>query len=388
MVVSQKFNLNLLKTYCNENNVILLEDYSNTLLKGDTFIKGKCISENCNCNNIFEKKFSNLTLTGAYCKDCCKIISKNRRKQTCLNKYGVENHTQTENYKNSCKSVKFTYNLLEDFCKLNNIKLNNDYTNSKLTAHFYIEGKCQNANCTNIFNKKFYKLTRTNGLCNPCIFEKAKEVRKNTNLNIIGTENFFQSEKIKEKIKETNKSKYGVEYVCQSSVVKEKFKQTCLNKYGFTHFSYCSEIQEKIKKTNIKKYGVEHLMQDPEYLEQMLKNSHKFKDYILPSGKIIKIQGYENIALNELIINEKINETDIITGTANVPKIEYIDENNNKRNHFPDIFIPSQNKIIEVKSTWTFQKENVLIKQNYAKKLGYKYEIWVYDKEQNKITFS
>ena len=190
MCDSPKFNFNFLQKYCNENNVMLFEDYSNILLTGNTIIKGKCIYENC--QNSFQKKFSNVIKTGAYCKDCCKIISKNRRKQTCLNKYGVENHTQTEKYKNSCKSVKFTYNLLEDFCKLNNIKLNNDYSNSKLTSHFYIEGKCQNANCTNIFNKKFYKLTRTNGLCNPCIVDKAKEVRKNTNLIVKSWRNLFE----------------------------------------------------------------------------------------------------------------------------------------------------------------------------------------------------
>ena len=151
--------------------------------------------------------------------------------------------------------------------------------------------------------------------------------------------------------------------------------------------SHCPEIQEKIKQTNIKKYGVEHLMKKPEYLEQMLKKSYKFKDFIMPSGKIIQIQGYEHIALNELIINEKINESDIITGAINVPEIEYFDENNNKRSHFPDIFIPKQNKIIEVKSTWTFQKDNVLIRQSYGKKFGYQYEIWVYDKKGNKTCY-
>ncbi len=385
MKESPKFNLNFLQKYCEENNVELLEDYSNIALKGDTFIKGKCIYENC--QNSFEKKFKYICEIGSYCKNCCKIISKNRRKQTCLNKYGVDNHTKTENYKNSFKSTKFTYNLLEDFCKLNSIKLLKNYSIVKLQSHSYIEGNCQNIDCKNTFNKKFFKLINTNGLCNPCVYIKAKEVRKQTNLKNIGFENYFQNEKIKEKIKETNKSKYGVEYVAQSQHIKEKFKQTCLKNYGVEHMSHCPEIQEKIKQTNIKKYGVEHLMKKPEYLEQMLKKSYKFKDFIMPSGKIIQIQGYEHIALNELIINEKINESDIITGAINVPEIEYFDKNNNKRKHFPDIFIPKQNRIIEVKSTWTFQKDNVLIRQSYGKKLGYQYEIWVYDKKGNKTCY-
>jgi hypothetical protein len=128
-------------------------------------------------------------------------------------------------------------------------------------------------------------------------------------------------------------------------------------------------------------------MKNPEYLENMLKKSHKFKNYILPSKKIIKYQGYENIALDELIINDKINESDIITGCINVPKILYVDENNKEHIHFVDIFIPSQNRCIEVKSTWTFTKSCVLLKQKAAKALGYKYEIWVYDKKGNKTCY-
>jgi hypothetical protein len=111
------------------------------------------------------------------------------------------------------------------------------------------------------------------------------------------------------------------------------------------------------------------------------------KNYKMPSGNIIQIQGYENFALDELIINEKINESDIITGCKNVPEIWYNDENNNKKRHYVDIFIPSQNKCIEVKSTWTYTKQIdiVLLKQKAAKELGYKYEIWVYNNKKEKI---
>jgi len=335
-----KFDFDRLQKYCEENNVELLEDYSNIVLKGDTFIRGKCIYENC--QNIFEKKFRYISETGSYCKDCCKIISKNRRKQTCLNKYGVDNHSKTENYKISFKSTKFNLSFLQKYCEENNVELLEDYSNVNLQSHIYIKGKCQNNDCKNTFDKKFFKLINTNSLCNPCVYIKAKEIRKQTNLKNIGSENYFQSEKIKEKIKETNKIKYGVEYITQSQHIKEKFKQTCLEKYGVEHVSHSPEIQEKIKQTNIKKYGVTHLMKKPEYLEKQQKNSFKFKNYTLPSGKIIQIQGYEHIALDEIIINEKINELDIITGITNVPEIVFFDKYNVERNHYPDIFIPKQ----------------------------------------------
>jgi hypothetical protein len=101
----------------------------------------------------------------------------------------------------------------------------------------------------------------------------------------------------------------------------------------------------------------------------------------MPSGNSIKCQGYEPYALKELIYNQHIKENEIKTGVKNVPVIWYNDLNSKKHRHYVDIFIPSQNKCIEVKSTWTIKKQynNIFLKQNAAKQLGYCYEIWVYN---------
>ena len=380
-----RYDFERLDKYCKENSVILIDDYSQIYLDKNVNIKCKCIYQNCGIE--LEKKFSNLIITGSYCKNCIKIIANERRKQFCLKKYGYENITKTDFYKEKVISKKFTYGLLQEFCKNNNICLSENYENEKLQAHYYIKGKCSNSECNNFFNKKFYKLINSNSLCKSCSIINAKVIRKETNLKTIGFENTFQTEESKNKIKSTNLKKYGFEIASKNQEVKNKSKTTCLNKYGVSHPSYDKNFQNKIKETNIQKYGFEHLMKNPEYLENMLKKTHKFKDYILPSGNILKYQGYENIALDELIITEKINESDIITGTKNVPHILYNDNDGIKRVHFVDIFIPSQNKCIEVKSTWTFNKPNVLQKQQAAKELGYKYEIWAYDKKGNKTCY-
>ena len=382
MTKRMKYDFESLDKYCKENNVILLEDYSSCKLTKDTYIKSKCSYENC--LNDVNKNFRELENAGSYCKTCIKSKANEVRKQTCLEKYGVENVTKKDDYKSKFISPKYNYDTLKEFCDKNGIELLNEYKNVKLNAHYYVEGKCQNDECENTFNKKMHKLINTTGMCNQCIFEKAKEVRKNTNLKNIGCESYFQNEDIKQKIKETNKIRYGVEYVIQNQEIKNKIKDTVLNKYGVEHISYSKEIQNKITQTNIEKYGVEHLMKKPEYLDNILKKSYKFKDYTLPSGNIIQIQGYEHFALDELIINNKIDELDIITGIQNVPKITYADNKNIARDHYGDIFIPKQNRIIEVKSTWTFRKPDVLLKQKAGKELGYNYEIWVYDKKGNK----
>ena len=58
-----------------------------------------------------------------------------------------------------------------------------------------------------------------------------------------------------------------------------------------------------------------------------------------------------------------------------------------KHRHYVDIFIPSQNRCIEVKSTWTAEKKKdcIFLKQQSGKKLGYEYEIWVYNGKGKKV---
>jgi hypothetical protein len=212
---------------------------------------------------------------------------------------------------------------------------------------------------------------------------------KETTLERYGVENANQSEEIREKIRQTNLEIYGVEYGLQNVNVKEKRKLTNLEKYGFENPLQNEEIKKKIRKQNLEKYGVEYPSQNKSIFEKMNKNSYYIKDYLLPSGKLIKIQGFEHYALDELLKCESICESDIITGCKNVPVIWYNDANDKKHRHYVDIYIPLQNKCIEVKSTWTFktQKETIFLKQNAAKELGYLYEIWVYDNKGNKVEF-
>jgi hypothetical protein len=116
-------------------------------------------------------------------------------------------------------------------------------------------------------------------------------------------------------------------------------------------------------------------------MEKASKNAYKKKEYKLPSGTTIYLQGYENYALDELLEKEKIKEEEIKYGSKNVPTIWYQDESGKKHRHYVDIFISSQNRCIEIKSTWTAEKkqDNIFLKQKAGKDLGYQYEIWIYD---------
>jgi hypothetical protein len=281
--------------------------------------------------------------------------------------------------------TKINYNkdLLDSIIKKDKADLVGSYT--KLTRNINIKFKCK---CGNYYEKKFRSLNEYGGAnCNFCTKKNSLYKIKQTNISKYGVENTFQSEEIKNKIKQTNLTKYGVENTFQSEEIKNKIKQTNLIKYGVEYSFQSEEIKNKIKQTNLGRYGVENVMFNKDILEKHFKNSYKLKDYKLPSGKTIKIQGYEYIALDELL--KIYEENDIIVGNLNMmPELWWNDSKNIKHRYYVDIFIPKENKMIEVKSNWTYlqddKKEKIEKIPLEAKKLGYKYEYWIYDEKKNK----
>jgi len=299
---------------------------------------------------------------------------------------------------------KIIYNkeYLQNYCNENNIILNKIY--EKTNRDTRIEGKCLFLNCINNFNKVFRQLINTGGYCNNC----SKIKHQNNIIESVkikyGVENVFQLNNIKDKIVKTNilkfgfsnpnqnkdirqknkntcLIKYGTDNPLKNENVKNKIKNTCLDKYGTDNPLKSSIVRDKIKQYYLTNFGVEYCSQIPEVAEKAHTNSFKSKTYICPSGKEITCQGYEPLALDKLIKEENIDENDVVTGCSNVPTIWYNDDNGKKHRHYVDIYIPSQNRCIEVKSTWTAEKkkDNIYLKQDAAKELGYNYELWIYN---------
>jgi hypothetical protein len=125
-------------------------------------------------------------------------------------------------------------------------------------------------------------------------------------------------------------------------------------------------------------------MQNIDFMDRYQKNLKKHKKYIFPSGNIRHVQGYEHFALNDLL--KLYNEDEIKTNRKDIPRIKYIN-NNKEKYYFPDIYLPLINKIIEIKSTWTYKCdiEIIKLKKIATELLEYDYEIWIYDNKGNKI---
>jgi hypothetical protein len=370
----------MLTNICDEGGVKLLVDYKDTYITRDTRIIAKCIL----CENSFDKSLNKLHKQRNFgCNKCAKILKFQRIKTTMVDKYGVEYAAQSQVFMDKMKETSLERYGVEYANKNEEVKEKIRQTNLE---RYGVEYGLQSEE---VKEKRRVSNLEKYGFENPLQRKEIKEKSKQTCLKKYGVEYSLQSQEIKEKIKQTNLEKYGVDYGFQNENIKDKIKQTCLKKYGVEYSLQNEEVKEKSKQTCLNKYGVEYPSQNIDIYEKINKKSYYIKDYILPSSKIIKIQGYEHFALDELLQKENITENNIITGCNNVPTIWYNDENGKTHRHYVDIFIPSQNRCIEVKSTWTFtkQKEIVFLKQKAGKELGYLYEIWVYNNKGNKVQF-
>lgn len=230
--------------------------------------------------------------------------------------------------------------------------------------------------------KEKFKITclEKYGVENPMQNEIIKEKTKDTCLEKYEVESPMQNKIIKEKQKDSCLEKYGVENPYQSETIKEKSKITCLKNYGVENPSQSDIIKKKIKITCLKKYGCENPMQNDVISDKYVNNSFKSKEYTYPSGNKIKLQGYEAFGLNDLLNIEHVEEQQIFNKRTEVPEIWWVDADNKKHRHYVDFYIKSENRCIEIKSTWTLKLNDpsVFLKQNAGKSAGYKYEVWVY----------
>jgi hypothetical protein len=246
--------------------------------------------------------------------------------------------------------MKYTKDLLESILHHGGALALEEYSryNQRMSVRF----RCM---CGTETSKRFEMLhVHRCPYCPECSKKINLERRNATWLQKYGVSNIFQKEGIREKINETFEQKYG-DHPKRTHAVQEKWKQTCLEKYGG------------------------HPNQNPEVQAKAEKNSYRHKDYTMPCGTIVKVQGYEDKALNELL--ECFTEDEIILGRGNVPRIRYVCSESVNRIYYPDFYIQPLNTILEIKSEWTL-KLNTCRLEEKAKAViaaGYTYEVWVYD---------
>lgn len=160
-------------------------------------------------------------------------------------------------------------------------------------------------------------------------------------------------------------------------------KATNLKQFGSISYTGTSEYKARHKATCLERYGVEHSSQSPVVQERMEKSGIKFKTYTFPSGRTVPVQGFEHYALDHLL--KTYSEEDLKVGRLEQPEIWYFDDDCKPHRYFSDVYIPKTKTIVEVKSTWTYEKglEKLKLQKDACTANKYKYLLLVFDDSGN-----
>lgn len=296
-------------------------------------------------------------------------------------------------------------------CKL----LTEEYNGCKVKLHIQCE-------CGNEMRVR-YDHFRNGNRCKDCV----KRKREATCLKIYGVRHSLQSALVKSKIEATNMKRYGKSRAIQTQACKDKMKATNIKKQGVEYnihllknkaklrqglinkfggpSSFLSQqvrdkamktmnekynmkdLQAKAEATNLVRYGARNAMQNAEVSERSMKNAKATKDYMLPSGKNIKLQGFEPGAL-DLLLNF-YDEESILNKRTDMPEIYYLTDDGKYSKYYPDFYLPNDNLIVEVKSWYTYKNNfrNTDMKRKACEYLGFEYLLIMFNKKNELIKF-
>jgi hypothetical protein len=320
--------------------------------KNEAYITFNCFKRGSRCMKCGGREKLTLEfLKEEFKKESCELldteyINSNTKMKylcKCANESSItwdsfkQGHRCSQCYGNEKLTYKYIKNYFtEHSCELLETEYINSYTKMKY--------KCKDNHITNISWDNFKQGYR-------CITCSGKE-----KLTFEFVYNYF---------KEQNCELLESKYINANTLMKYRCECQCISKIVFGHFQ---------NGTRCMTCG----------FDKQEKSSKLFKQFKFPSGEIKNIQGYENLALDELI--KIFKEEDIITKRSEMPKIIYKLKDKEHR-YYPDIWIKSINKIIEVKSYYTYKKELIknINKALVTRKLNFDFEFWIYTPEKKNI---
>lgn len=294
-----------------------------------------------------------------------------RRRETCIEKYGVDNPQKLPdiNQKGVKKQIAL-YGGVFNIKKSKETKLaryDNESYNNTIKQQQTMEFKF-GSNTT-------FKIPEL----------RNDDKRRETNLKKYGVLHPLQNNEVCQKALNAKKLKYGNPNYVNPEKHRETLKKFSIDDWSNIHVKRLNTIKErygdsgyinleKRNQTNIERYGVANISQ----ASLNTNTGYRWKEYKLPSGKIIKYQGYEDKLLDKLL--ECYDENDIITSRGEMPEFWYIGLDNKKHRYFPDVYIPKTNTIYEVKSEYTLNINLEVNKLKFESVIdsGYKFELIIF----------
>lgn len=135
----------------------------------------------------------------------------------------------------------------------------------------------------------------------------------------------------------------------------------------------------------LSKYGTEFWIQNIDNFIKLNKDLYKYKKYYI-DNEYLFMQGYEDYVYFEKLL-KKYNKEDIYVNDGDIFKeignIFYI-INDKKHRYFPDFYIKKYNKIIEVKSEYTYNKNKNVneVKKESCINNGFNFQFYIISKKE------
>jgi hypothetical protein len=320
-------------------------------LVSDVYIDSKApmsVKFSCGCNgSIALSKF----LVGQRCSTNACMTKK--KIATNLSKFDKEWNTQTEQYKASYRATCLTKYGVDHATKAASTLLKIKETNR---ARF---------NVPYFFQTDEFK-TKTKTRCQ----------------DDWGCDYYTQTDHVRNKRIATNMERFGVPVASQNPDVHAKMRNTNNERFGVPYTLMNPDIKAKADAVILERFGVRNVSQNVEIHTKRLVSLFSSKPYTFPSGRTVTVQGYEGFAI-DLLLSEGIveDEDEIEVESRKMPTYNYIGIDCAVHRYFPDIWIPTKNTIIEVKSTYTYQAnlEVNLLKAQAVRDAGQIYRLMIMD---------
>lgn len=219
-----------------------------------------------------------------YCSRNCTFTGEGileKRKETCLSKYGVENPSQVQSIKDlkKQKSIEkfgtdypFQSESVKEKSKqtlianygVDNISKHQESQDKKVQTFIEHFGVNHPLKCQDVKDKIQATCIKRYGETNPLKVDEFKMKSRQTCLEKYGVEFSLQSDTVKSKSRQTCMEKYGVEFSLQSEDVRLRSKQTCLDRYGVSSTNQVLNIISKIRDTKARKFFISSIQQNSE----------------------------------------------------------------------------------------------------------------------------
>ena len=201
---------------------------------------------------------------------------------------------------------------------------------------------------------------------------------RRTLLERTGFDSPLKCPEVKERVKATNRKRYGSDWGLGSSEVQEKRMKTCQERYG-GNSPYCdAKIVEQGMNTDRSNHGGLYHSQTVDHQKTMFTR----KPFVFPSGRRVKVQGNEAIAI-EILLKDHEEKDLLVTDQeieARIGRIWYTTPDGEKHRYFPDILV-LPDLVVEVKSQWTMtlNVERNELKRRACLDRGLRFEFMVID---------